>query len=143
MLCSGFSIVAQCHHYQIVCFAFKGPDRCKSEGADLRLWGGCDVTSDTIVISSLWHFYVVGEFLCHGFQGNPLDMACSLCSLIVLFRIVHGYLFQNSSEDDSIMFSKRKSYDLSWCCPVTCFVLFLVQMIAHFIASHYMVEIFS
>lgn len=120
MLCSSFSIVAQCHHYPMVCLAFfKGPDRCKSEGANLNLWGRCNVTSDSIVISSLWHLYVVGECLCHGFQGNPLDMACSLCSLIILFRIVHGFLFQNSGEDDSI-FSKHKSYDfLLWCCPMT------------------------
>ena len=83
MLCSGFSIVAQCH-YQIVCLAFfKGPDRCKSVGANLKLWGRCNVTSDTIVISSVWDLYVVGECLCHGFQGNPLDMACSLCSLFL------------------------------------------------------------
>ena len=66
------------------CLAFfRGPDRCKSEGANLKLGGRYDITSDNIVISSLWHFYVVGEFLCHGIQGNPLDVACSLCSLLL------------------------------------------------------------
>lgn len=40
LLCSGFSIVAQCHNYQNVCLAFfKGPDRCKSESANLKLCG--------------------------------------------------------------------------------------------------------